>query len=294
MEGVLVWKRDLDFLESESIPGSQADEIRFNCPACSDAKFHLGYNTGKGIFHCVRCGFRGRDTHYKRRDFFTDVVTSREFSGSMPSGVFTIMGGRGRTEADAIAYLIGRGVTTKDIAQYNIHYGFCDKLVRRVVFPFIQRGKLVYYIARAIDDRKDKVINAAGSKRVFNLERAASFSKEVVVVEGVFDAIHTGVCAIAVLGKTITKLQCKDMQSYGITDVNLMFDFGVSYNHVVGVASNIKKFFRNVWIINLPFGDPADWKLRKKGVYGYKDILGRTAYSFAQMLDSNVIRRERY
>ena len=81
------------------------------------------------------------------------------------------------------------------------------KFRRRVVLPsFDSVGSLNYYVARTIDDARPKYRNADSKKVniVFN-EIDIDWSRPIVLVEGIFDAIKAPENAIPLLGSTLSK-----------------------------------------------------------------------------------------
>ena len=85
----------------------------------------------------------------------------------------------------------------------------------RVVIPIHnERGELVAYAGRAIDDGEPKYKLPSGfhkSVEVYNLHRAVQRSREtVVVVEGYFGCIHvwkTGLSSVALMGSSLSAEQ---------------------------------------------------------------------------------------
>ena len=108
----------------------------------------------------------------------------------------------------AILYLKNRGLTIKDFWRYNILY--CDNdpiFSKMVIFPsFDAEGNLNYFVGRKIDKNsyiKYKKCDYPTNKIIFN-EYMIDFSKEVIITEGVFDAIKAGENAIPLLGSSIS------------------------------------------------------------------------------------------
>jgi hypothetical protein len=101
-------------------------------------------------------------------------------------------------------YLKKRGFTENDLLRYNVMYNFSD---RRVLFPsYDMNFKLNYFLSRAIDeDEYIKYQNADVKKTeiVFN-EHLIDWSKDLYLVEGVFDGILSRKNAVPILGSSLT------------------------------------------------------------------------------------------
>ena len=99
----------------------------------------------------------------------------------------------------AINYLIKRGVTSEDILRWKI--GYCDEgeYKNRIIIPsFGLSGYANFFIARAYKNpRTNKDI-------IFN-ELYIDWDKDIILVEGVFDAVraHAVGTAIPLVGSTL-------------------------------------------------------------------------------------------
>ena len=94
-----------------------------------------------------------------------------------------------------------------DIARWRILTCPTGQFRRRVIVPsFDSEGNLNYYIARAIDDMGPKYKNADAKKNeiIFN-EIDIDWSKPIILVEGIFDAIKAPENAVPVLGSYLSR-----------------------------------------------------------------------------------------
>lgn len=83
-----------------------------------------------------------------------------------------------------------RGLSDEIIAKLNIGVSSDNKFHNRIIIPSIdKKEKLNYFIARAIDERNPKYLNAEVEKTkiIFN-ERYIDYKKPLMIVEGIFDA----------------------------------------------------------------------------------------------------------
>lgn len=139
-------------------------------------------------------------------------------------------------------YLYERNIGMEIIRKYHLRY--CDKrAVRgknnmgrrfhaRIMIPVLQRGKLVYWQGRTIKKEvKDKYKNPTegldvkvGAKdTLFGLD-AARGRAQVIVVEGIFDAIKIGPGALALLGKGLDEARMRMIKENGATSMIIFFD----------------------------------------------------------------------
>ena len=104
----------------------------------------------------------------------------------------------------ALKYLNSRGITQKDIRNWKIGYCTGGKYGGRIVIPsYNWEGDANYFIARSfVGDWKRYLNPPVGRDIVFN-ELYIDWDEEVVLVEGVFDAIVAGSNAIPILGSTL-------------------------------------------------------------------------------------------
>ena len=105
-------------------------------------------------------------------------------------------------------YLARRGISEKDLMRWRILGTPSGEFRRKAIIPsFDEFGKLNYYVARAIDDAGNfRYKNAKVSKEniIFN-EIDIDWSKPIVLVEGVFDAIKCPENTVPILGSSLSK-----------------------------------------------------------------------------------------
>ena len=103
-----------------------------------------------------------------------------------------------------IQYLIDRNIDPKSYPFYwSIKIGFSN----RIIIPFMYKGEVVGWTARAINDSKPKYLSEQQPGYVFNLDHQLDDREFVIVCEGPFDAISIDACAL--LGAEI-----KDSQNW--------------------------------------------------------------------------------
>lgn len=278
------------------IRSSNSEEVRVNCPSCGDIKHHLYINIVKRpiVFFCQRCRYSGallEDVEILGQEEF---YPSNIFVGELPEGSFRMDEGDNKVRNDAWKYIYKRGLDWRDVKNHNIYYCISGKYRRRIIFPIVEASKLVYFVARAIDeDVERKVYNPKGEKELFNLEWAVRYSR-IALVEGVFDAVKTGFNAVAILGSYVTDHQIKKMKDFEVQYVDIMFDADEAGKQgAIDSARKMYRHFREVRIINIPFGEPDNLNLRKISYINswIKAKLSITMYSVIMELDGIRIRR---
>lgn len=188
------------------------------------AKCWVCHYKSKNLFHLIKTYFPSRLEEYKN-DFFDDSTclnsnmdelnqAKQEAAEILPN--FVLLATADPTQARikvALNYLKGRGAKFPDDLWYwkfGIINGFTKenkRFLNRVVVPsYNNNGKLEYYSARSIDKwQKPKYINPETDREeiIFN-EINIDWSKELTLVEGVFDLIKCNDNASCLLGSELT------------------------------------------------------------------------------------------
>jgi DNA primase len=104
-------------------------------------------------------------------------------------------------------YLKDRRITNSDILKWKIGYCVSGPYKGRVIIPsFDSDGKANFFVARNCINSWKKYMNPSVCKNdiIFN-ELYLDFSKEIVIVEGVFDSIVAGDNSVPLLGSTLSE-----------------------------------------------------------------------------------------
>ena len=112
---------------------------------------------------------------------------------------------------EARRYLSSRGIG-KDVAKkFGIHFCYDGEFAGRIIIPCFYQGDLVTFVARDLYGHSDrKYLNPKGNKQSDFLYNYDSIKGDtVVLVEGVFDAIHNSQVAptVASFGKSLSNRQ---------------------------------------------------------------------------------------
>jgi len=255
-------------------------EHLFRCPFCKHHKRKFSVNIERGVYKCWICDAKGRNLHRlvkkfgshkdreKWKEFSDEKTNLSDFESlfeeiekeevqqiiEMPPNFHTLTGNC-KFKAP-LKYLASRGITKRDILKWKI--GFCSDgpFKNRIIVPsFDSNGDLNYFIARTFTDNYKRYINPPVSRDIVYNELYVDFDREVMIVEGVFDAIKAD-NAIPILGSTIretSQLFKKIVENS--TPVLLALDPDAKYK-----AQNIKKLFFNygIDVRELKYDDERD------------------------------------
>jgi len=198
------------------------------CPSCRDVrqeKRKLVIRLDDSRYHCWVCGSKGTNVirliskyrpdlvkkddniRYRKESPVNEILPEEV---NLPSGT-ELLGACNLLDPDIKAtwkYLQRRGLTKSDALRWRILACSSGSFRRKVIIPsFDTTGILNYYVARTIDSHnKMKYRNAKVSKEevIFN-ELDLRWDQEIVLVEGVFDAIKCPENTVPLLGSSLSK-----------------------------------------------------------------------------------------
>lgn len=200
-------------------------EMLFMCPKCNHEKPKMSINIDKDAFKCWICDYSGTKISYLFRKHapslyaswaqLTNEVDISKFDSifeeesqelchvNLPENFKSLTGKKCKTKHKALSYLYDRGLVDADILRWKI--GFCDfgDFEGRVIIPsFDINGRLDYFVARSYTGDYYKYKNPKASKKIIFNDLCIDWEDDVVLVEGVFDAIRAQ-NAIPILGSTL-------------------------------------------------------------------------------------------
>tara|TARA_A100001011_G_scaffold392113_2_gene478980 strand:+ start:3427 stop:4371 length:945 start_codon:yes stop_codon:yes gene_type:complete len=209
----------------------KGSELLFTCPVCHHHKRKFSVNVDKAVYKCWVCDYRGRNIRRLIRRFgtivqlqewdklsnrtdlerFADLFVER-FSEedtpkptvSIPKEFISLTGAKTpATGLHALKYLRDRGISDLDILKWKIGYCFGGEYRSRVVIPsFDADGDCNFFIARSYSGDSFKYKNPKASKDIIFNELFIDWNSDLVIVEGVFDALVAG-NAVPILGSTL-------------------------------------------------------------------------------------------
>ena len=205
------------------------DEILFACPKCKHHKKKLSVNIELDKFKCWVCEYAGRSVRSLIRSYGNSQLlnewdalgdapvdicsfdnlfdTKMEEVGEkvcLPVEFETLTGKTTSTASPAKKYLFDRGITQQDIVRWKIGYCPYGEFEGRVLVPsFSFEGELNYFVARSYNGNWKKYMNPPVSRDIVFNELMVEWDSDIVVVEGVFDAIIAGSNSIPLLGSQL-------------------------------------------------------------------------------------------
>ncbi len=217
-----------DILGSYSQSGN---ELIFKCPFCNHHKKKLSVNVSKNAAKCWVCAWSTpnltriikRLGDYQQNQQWNElcgIVEIAEYDKifqeseifdepeqilSLPDEFQTLCTKKNSlTSLKARRYLKERGITSSDIYRWKLGYTVSGEYEGRIIVPsFNNDGKVNYFVGRRYDDNPwAKYKNPDASKDIVFNELYVDYSSDVVLVEGVFDAIKAE-NAIPLLGSTL-------------------------------------------------------------------------------------------
>lgn len=289
-------------------------EVAIHCIRCRDNDYHMHVNTSvykngvTGWGYCYRNGCTSplywiaktlkldiKITEATREvssfDQFASMIRSG-LKGSAPvaeeqnklkiSDFHVVDGSTTFCGKKAKSYLLGRGFTEGQIRNYQLMYSDDGDYLGRIIVPFFEHGKLVYFQARSFMLSPGlKVVNPGRSEALrgkadflFNFDQALEYSS-VVICEGWASAMSAGYNAVAINGKSASELQLRKLAKHW-PSFTIMLDAGTQRESIT-LAHNLLKLNprADVAIVDLPFGDPNNHDFRSlTDLIGGADLVG--------------------
>lgn len=223
------------------------------CPVCGHHKRKLAINLEKKAYHCWVCDYRGRNirrlvrrfgtyTQLKKWDEITGRIDYDKFAEDLfmetekveekpqklklPDAFESLSNPKLPFTANrAYKYLLSRGIDKYDILRWKMGYCLTGEYRSRIVIPsFDEDGDINYFVSRTFTGDSYKYKNPKASKNIIFNELFVDWDSDLILVEGVFDAVVAG-NSVPILGSTLrpdSKLIKKIV--YHDTPVYLAFD----------------------------------------------------------------------
>ena len=284
------------------------NELLFYCPHCEHHKRKLSINIEKNAFKCWVCDYKGKDIyrvvrrfgdHGQKQDWraLTNTVDVENFTTKLFDAPTTIARNKLDLPSDfkslvnkknpptaiyPLNYLSSRGVSKEDIIRWKI--GYCEEgdfSGRVVVQSFDNNGDISYFVARSYDHTWPKYLNPQDvDKNIIFNELFLDFDDDLVLVEGVFDAIVAGPNAVPLLGSTLR-------EGHPLVQKIIENDTTI----YLGLDSDAKK--KELQIIKLLL--KYDIEVYKMNIDGYDDIAEMSRPVFRERKQSaTLVNNENY
>ena len=176
---------------------------------------------------------------------------------------------------EAVAYLVDRKI---DPWSYPFYWTNKIGFNNRLIIPFIYKGEIVGWTARAINDAQPKYLSEQQPGFVFNLDNQTNNRQIVIVSEGPFDALSIDGCAL--LGAEI-----KDSQNWLLKQLGKEIVL-VPDRDEAGKAT-LEQALEFGWSVSMP-----DWPAGIKDVNDAVCKIGRlaTLYLITSAKESNSLK----
>lgn len=220
------------FKEKWSLRDYRNGWLKGECPYCGAEKF--GINVSKAKANCFKCGnkfnplkcimeLENLDTKpqvyellktFEGVAFLEPKVEAREWHKiSLPESFKLLAFGNSILADHARNYMKKRGFNINSLSAKGIGYCVKGPYAGFIIFPFYQKGKLIYFIGRQFIQLSEKFKNPSvedfgigKSQLTYNADSLAIYNK-IYVVESITNCLTSGDNSVATLGKTISNYQ---------------------------------------------------------------------------------------
>ena len=212
-------------------PYKAGEEHLFFCKKCHHPKRKFSINVEKNVWKCWICDYRGNNLNrlvkrygtFLQRQEWSKYADTVDMSSSLEDLFKTLEEEDVKEEVlklpkefislanknlplssiEPRKYLQSRGITKQDILKWKI--GYCSKgeYKDRIIIPsFNEEGRVNYFIARSYGKAWPPYKNPNVSKDIVFNQLYVDFKNDLILVEGVFDAINAD-NAVPILGSSL-------------------------------------------------------------------------------------------
>lgn len=273
--------RTLQILEQvlgKSKHNSHTGEVGFHCPFCKHhkRKFNIHIETEK--WQCWVCSAKGRTiTSLFRKLKVSQDIMSRlaKIIGKTISSSSTktydnlslpleytplyLANKKSPEYKNAMHYLLGRGITGRDILRHSIGYCESGRYGGMIIIPSYDcDGNLNFFTGRSYyEDATYKHNNPRVSKDIIGFDIFVNWDEPVTIVEGAFDALAVRHNSIPLFGKLmLDNLKTKILKNK-VNRINIALDSD-AIGHSLKIAEYFMSLDKEVHIIELGEQDPSE------------------------------------
>ena len=255
----------------------QGTEYLYRCPYCNHHKRKFSVNFERNVYKCWICDAHGRNIRRAIRRFgsFTQLKEWDKLNGivdfssekfelfkelpveppqriELPQEFKTLTGKITPADLRAFSYLQNRGLDKNHILRYKIGYCSEGDFNGRIIIPsFDDSGYVNYFIARSFNDHWMRYKNPNASRNIIFNELNIDWDSDVVLVEGVFDAIFAG-NAVALLGSTLRE-ESRLFQHIIKNDSSVFIALDPdAEKKAMKIARTLLKYDVEVWKVDIP------------------------------------------
>ena len=257
----------------------QGSEHLYRCPYCNHHKRKFSVNFDRNVYKCWICDAHGRnirrvirrfgdfkklkewdkisgivDFSSKKFELFSEEVEMPPQRIDLPQEFKTLTGAITPADLRAFSYLQNRGLNKNDILRYKIGYCSEGEFKDRIIIPsFDYHGYVNYFIARSFNDHWMRYKNPNASRNIIFNELNIDWDSDVVLVEGVFDAIFAG-NAVALLGSTLRE-ESRLFQHIIKNDSSVFIALDPdAEKKAMKIARTLLNYDVEVWKVDIPEG----------------------------------------
>lgn len=281
-----------------------------NCPHCGKER-KFGIHVGSNTSNCFVCGTKMKlinlimfvhnlKTYSEAmkvldgfKGFKIQVERDREIEVEqkigdeiLPEGFRLLMVGKSKTAHLARETMKKRGFKIPEATALGIGYTGKGKYAGRVIIPYYESGKVVYFNARAItqsgtkyDNPKEEEIGIGKSQVIYNID-ILRYATKVWIFEGVLNAITIGMLATNIGGKYPSPWQLNQYIKSPCQKFIIALDDD-AYDEAINLGLKLTAAGKRVKILKFPEGKDANdlgkketLKLEKAHSYmNYNDVL---------------------
>jgi DNA primase len=282
-------------------------EFYYLCPFCNHQSPKLAVNLEKhGVWHCWHCNDRGSIVQlFKKLNCTKEEIAqlykllgedrSHNATEDVTPSILMLPPeyqplwkrptSLNFSYKSAMQYIINRGITAADILRYQIGYCAEGHYANRIVMPsYDNTGRLNYFTARSFYSNDGlKYKNPPISKNVIVFDFHINWSHEIVLCEGMYDALAIKRNAIPLLGKTIPNKLAEKIETKNVSDITLVLD-NDALHATAEIASRFIQNGKTVRVVSLDKKDPSE-----VGFVGMSELI-KTAnpLSFAELIKMRV------
>ena len=287
--------------------------ISFNAVCCDDKRQRGGFivNAGDAVsYHCFNCGFKcswqpGRHVSKNMSKFMRDLNIPDDLIGQlrlealklddnntaevrsiipkfdvralpMDSELLnSLLDNPPEKLIPVLEYMVNRKLFPEDFPFYwTPKVGFSNRLI----IPFLYKGEIVGWTARAVNDATPKYLSEQQPGYVFNLDNQYGDREFVIVSEGPFDALSIDGCAL--LGAEI-----KDSQNWLLKQLGKEIILVPDRDHEG--PRTVEQAIELGWSVSMP-----DWPLGVKDINDAVIKLGKlaTLWLIVSAKESNALK----
>lgn len=254
--------------------------LKGDCPMCG-RKNKFGVNLFQNRSNCFVCGFHdqplkialektglltlnsfiSRKLDYFEKEYsFEPVLQSLdENKVNLPESYKLITNAHCFIGDLAQKQMIKRGFKIRDLALLGVGYCTKGKYKNRIIIPYYENGKLVYFNARRILPEGPKFQNPTAeelggvgkSLLIYNIDALNIFNR-VYLVESAINAITLGPQAVGLGGKVISNYQLSKIIESQCKEIIILLDDD-AYKYSISTALKLI-FYKKVKVILMPKG----------------------------------------